>query len=82
MCIVSRKRWCEETNNAAAGIVRAERCRVLYQATFGPIIANFGEFENGCCSWIWAGDIAGVVVGGAEYWRCLDKFGCEGFPGR
>ena len=76
------KRWCEKANNAAAGIVRAERCRVLYQATFGPVIANFGEFENGCCFWIWTRDVAGVVVSGAEYWRCLDKFGCEGFPGR
>lgn len=82
MCIVPRKCWCEQANNATAGIVRAERCRVLYQATFGPVIANFGEFENGCRFWIWAGDVAGVVVGGAEYWRCLDKFVYEGFPGR
>ncbi len=75
------KCWCEQANNAIAGIVRAERCRVLYQATFGPVIANFGEFENGCCSWIWTRDVAGVVVGGAEYWWCLDKFVYKGFPG-
>ena len=76
------KRWGEKANNATARIVRAERCGVLYQAAFGPIIANFGEFENGCCSWIWTGDVAGVVVSGAEYWRCVDKFIDEGFTGR
>ena len=82
MCIVSRKRWCEKANNATAGIVRAERCCVLYQPAFGPIIANFGEFENCCRFWIWARDVAGVVVGGAEHWRCVDKFVYQGFPGR
>ena len=82
MCVVSRKRWCEKANDATTGIVRAERCGVLYQAAFGPVIANFGEFENGCCLWIWAGDVAGVVVGGTECWRCVDEFVYEGFPGR
>ena len=81
MGVVPRKRWCEKANDATAGIVRAERCRVLYQAAFGPIIANFGEFENGCCLWIWTCDIAGVVVCRAEYWRGLDKFVYECFPG-
>ena len=64
-----------------AGIMCAERCGVLYQAAFGPIIANFGEFENGCRFWIWTRDVAGVVVGGAEHWRCVDEFVYEGFPG-
>ena len=54
----------------------------MYQAAFGPVIAYFGEFENGCRIWIWARDIAGVVVGGADYWWGLDKFVYEGFPSR
>ena len=78
---MSRKRWCEKANDVTAGIVCAERCGVLYQAAFGPIIANFGEFENGCRFWIWTRDVAGVVVGGAEHWRCVDEFVYEGFPG-
>lgn len=82
MGVVPRKRWREETNNATTGVVRAERCGVLYQATFGPVIANFGEFENGCCFWIWARDVAGVVVGGSEHGRCVDEFVYDGFPGR
>ena len=71
----------EKANDATVEIVCAERCRVLYQAAFGPIIANFGEFENGCRLWIWTRDVAGVVVGGAEHWRCVDEFVYEDFPG-
>ena len=81
MCVVLRKRWCEKGNDATAGVVRAERCRVLYQAAFGPVISNFGEFENCCCFRIWTRDVAGVVVGGTDYWWCVDEFVYEGFPG-
>ena len=81
MCIVPRKCWCEEANNATVGVVRAERCRVLYQTALGPIIANFGEFENCCCFWIWTRDVAGVVVCRTECWRRVDEFVYEGFPG-
>ena len=81
MCIVLCKRWGEKGNDVTAGLVRAERCRVLYQAAFGPVIANFGEFENGCRFWIWTRDVAGVVVGGTECWRCVHEFVYEGFPG-
>ena len=82
MGVVPRKCWCEKANDAAVGLVRAERCGVLYQTAFGPVIANFGEFEDCCCFWIWANDVAGVVVGGADYWWCVDEFVYEGFPGR
>ncbi len=51
----------------AVGTAGSQSCGVLYQAAFGPVPAEFGEFDE--VEGFWFGvddDVSGVVVGGSE----------------